>query len=156
MQRFGSATVLGAALAVAAPAGAQAPAAMPDSMRAVVAAALTWTDLSVPGFAPGTKMALVQGNPAAGSYTLRLSFPDGYKFPAHWHPNAENITVLSGSFQLGMGGREDASSLKTYGPGDYLYIPGKMPHFGGARGITVVQLHGEGPFAINLAEPTRP
>lgn len=158
MQRTGRVLVLGTALAMAAPAVAQAQAATDaETMRAVTATALTWTDASVPGFAPGMKMAVIHGNPeVAGSYTLRLSFPDGYKFPAHWHPMTENATVLTGSLQLGMGERVDESSLKAYGAGDYLYIPAKMPHFGGARGYTVIQLHGQGPFTINLVEATRP
>ena len=121
-------------------------------MSVVTAGSVTWTDAKIPGFAPGMKMAVVHGNPdAAGApYTLRLSFPDGYRFPAHWHPKVENLTVLSGTLLLAMGERADEAKLKTYGSGDYLNITGSKPHFGGARGATVIQLHGEGPFAINL------
>ena len=120
-------------------------------MRAVAANAITWSDADIPGFAPGMKIAAIQGNSAeAGPYTLRLSFPDGYRFPAHWHPMAEHLTVLSGTLQVAMGERADETKLKAYGPGDYLYIPATHPHFGGARGVTVIQLHGQGPFAINL------
>jgi uncharacterized RmlC-like cupin family protein len=66
------------------------------------------------------------------------------------------VTVLSGAVQLGMGGRVDDAKLKTYGPGDYLHIPATMPHFGGAQGATVIQLHGQGPFAINLVGTASP
>jgi uncharacterized RmlC-like cupin family protein len=65
---------------------------------------------------------------------------------------AENLTVLSGTFQLATGDRVDDSKLKAYTAGDYVYMPATMPHFGSARGFTVVQLHGEGPFKINLVE----
>lgn len=124
-------------------------------MQMMGSAGMQWTDLSVPGFAPGMKMAPVHGDPnGKGDYTLRLRFPDGYEFPAHYHPNAEHVTVLSGSFTLGMGSRTDRSALRTYGPGDFIYIPGKNPHFGGARGETVIQLHGIGPFEIKLASAT--
>ncbi|MGI8498242.1 MAG: SgcJ/EcaC family oxidoreductase [Gemmatimonadaceae bacterium] len=113
--------------------------------------AISWTDLVVPGFPPGTKMAVLHGDPSGkGDYALRLQFPDGYAFPVHWHPGGEHLTVLSGTFLLGMGNSVDASALKTYAPGDFLYIPGRNSHFGGARGVTVIQLHGTGPFAINL------
>jgi UDP-glucose 4-epimerase len=37
----------------------------------------------------------------------------------------------------------DRAALKTYGPGDFLYAPAKMPHFATVKGETVVQLHGE-------------
>ncbi|HEX6748089.1 MAG TPA: cupin domain-containing protein [Longimicrobium sp.] len=135
----------------------QQPAPPAGGMRMVANSSLTWADANIPGFAPGMKMAVVDGNPAqAGPYTMRLSFPDGYRFPPHWHPAAENLTVLSGTFLLAMGERADESGLHTYGAGDYFYIPPQMPHFGGARGETVIQLHGTGPFAINLVNAPRP
>jgi quercetin dioxygenase-like cupin family protein len=59
---------------------------------------------------------------------IRLAFPDGYKFPPHWHPMAENVTVLEGDFMLGMGDTVDASKQATYKPGSFLYIPAKMSH----------------------------
>ena len=153
MQRYASAVAVAAVLTgAAAPAarGQGAPA-HADAMNAVSAKSITWSDAKVPGFAPGMKIAVVQGNPdSAGLYTLRLSFPDGYRFPPHWHPMAENVTVLSGTLKLAMGERADESKLKAYGPGDYLYIHATKPHFGGARGSTVIQLHGQGPFAINV------
>lgn len=125
-----------------------------DSMVAVAAKTVAFAPIEIPGFATGIKIATINGDPAAaGPYTIRLSFPDGYKFPAHWHPNDENLTVLSGTFQLGMGSKPDDSKLKTYEAGDFLFMPATHPHFGGVKGATVVQLHGQGPFAINLATP---
>jgi hypothetical protein len=41
-------------------------------------------------------------------------------------------------------------------PGDYLRIEGKHPHFGGAKGATVIQLHGQGPFTIELVQKPTP
>jgi quercetin dioxygenase-like cupin family protein len=64
----------------------------------------------------------------------------------------ENLTVLSGTLLLAMGERADEAKLKTYGPGDYLHMPATRPHFGGARGATVIQLHGQGPFKIELVQ----
>jgi uncharacterized protein (TIGR02246 family) len=113
--------------------------------------AITWSPLSVPGFDPGVMVAVVRGDPSkSGDYTLRLKFPAGYRFPVHWHPGAENLTVLSGTFQLAMGNTADWSQLKSYGPGAFIYAPARHAHFGGAQTETVVQLHGMGPFAINL------
>lgn len=117
-------------------------------------AGMQWNDLSVPGFPPGMKIAALHGDPAGkGDYTIRLRFPDGYQFPAHYHPNAEHLSVLQGTFLFAMGERADRSAQKMYGPGDFLYIPPKHPHHGGARGETVIQLHGEGPFEIKLVNP---
>lgn len=129
-------------------------AAQHGNMEVSAAKALQWTDLEVPGFDPGMKLAAIHGDPAAADqpYTLRLQFPDGYRFPAHWHPNAENLTVLSGTFLLAPGA-EETDQFTEYAPGDFLHIPGRNPHSGGAKGVTVIQLHGTGPFTINLGAP---
>jgi len=116
---------------------------------------VTFAPLEVPGFASGLKLATIYGDPnaASGTYVIRLQFPAGYRFPAHWHPNAENLTVLSGQFLLGMGEKEDAAKLVSYAPGTFMYIPGKMPHYGGVKTATIIQLHGEAPFKIELVKP---
>jgi quercetin dioxygenase-like cupin family protein len=127
---------------------------MGKEMTAVIGKSVAWNPIEIPGFPTGLKIAVITGDPAAeGPYTIRLAFPDGYQFPAHWHPRDENVTVLSGAFQLGMGDKPDLSKLSTYEPGDFLFMPATKPHFGGVKGATVVQLHGQGPFAINLATP---
>lgn len=119
-------------------------------------AAIKWSDISINGFPPGLKLAVIHGNPeGTGDYAVRLQFPDGYRFPVHWHPKAEHVTVLTGSFNLGMGTTVNAAAEKTYGPGDFLYLPAKNTHFGGAKGVTVIQLHGVGPFAINVGVPPK-
>ena len=131
---------------------AQAPDAM-GGMSAVSAQSITFADISVPGFNPGMKIAVIDGNPdSTGAYTLRLSFPAGYRFPPHFHPMAENVTVLSGTLLLAMGERADESKLQAYAAGDYLHLPPVKPHFGGARDATVIQLHGQGPFKIMLPQ----
>lgn len=124
------------------------------AMSDVAAADLEWGDIEVPGFAPGMKIAAIHGDPSVDDepYTLRLAFPDGYMFPPHWHPRAENVTVLEGTFLLSMGEAFDESELVSYGPGDYLFIEAENPHFGGAEGRTVIQLHGVGPFDIMVVE----
>ena len=121
----------------------------------VVASAVTFKPIEIPGFPTGTKIAVLHGDPNAesGDYTLRLSFPAGYRFPAHWHPMGEHLTVLKGSLLLGMGDKADGAKMESYQPGSFMYIPGKMSHFGGARGATVIQLHGVAPFKIELSKP---
>jgi quercetin dioxygenase-like cupin family protein len=109
---------------------------------------LVWRDYEPAGFGPGLQIAVVHGDPSVPDepYTIRASFVDGYIIPAHYHPRAENLTVISGTFMLGMGTDHDESKLVGYRPGDFLYIPGGHVHFGKARGPTVIQLHGIGPF----------
>lgn len=125
-----------------------------SDMHTQAATGIQWTDFNPPWPSQGAKIAVIHGDPASnGAYTLRLQFPDGYEFPPHWHPKGEHITVLSGVFRLGMGGTANAAAIREYHPGDFIYAPARMPHFGGARGVTVVQLHGIGPFAVNLGSP---
>ncbi len=120
----------------------------------VTPAAIEWADLDVPGFAPGMKVAALAGNSSEADqpYTLRLLLPDGYAFPPHWHPRAENILVLTGAMYLAIGEERDHSKVKKYEAGDYLYIPAKLAHYGQAVEETVLQLHGIGPFDIIVVE----
>lgn len=143
---------------VPAPAVAAVPTPAPgdgSEMEIVASSGLKWGPLELPGFKPGIEITAIHGDPSKeGDYTVRLRFPAGYQFPSHWHPNGEHLTVIRGSFRLGMGEKENPALLKTYAPGDFLYIPAKMPHFGGARGATEIQLHGTGPFQVFLASQT--
>ncbi len=119
----------------------------------IMADDLEFVALEVPGFDSGMQVAGLYGDfTMEGPYALRLSFPDGYRFPPHWHPMDENLTVISGTLLLAMGDTADDSQLVSYGPGDYLNLPAEHPHFGGATGYTVIQLHGVGPFEIMLVE----
>jgi len=67
-----------------------------------------------PAFPPSAMFAVIAGDPAAtGLVTVRLEMPAGYTIPPHFHPTDEHVTVLKGSFSLGMGdvidkGRSDA------------------------------------------------
>ena len=117
---------------------------------------LTWGDFMPPGFNPGMKLAVMHGDPGVkGDYVVRLMFPAGYRFPVHWHPGAEHLTVVSGTFLLGMGNTANESVIKSYGPGDFLYIPARHAHFGGstAQEASVIQLHGDGPFQVIVGAP---
>ena len=124
-------------------------------VKSLAGSGLTWSDFSPAGFDPGMKLAVLEGDPGVkGPYVIRLQFPAGYRFPVHWHPGIENLTVVSGPFQLAMGNTADWSSLKTYAPGDFIYIPPRHAHFGGsAAQPSVIQLHGEGPFQLVLGAP---
>ena len=138
------------------PAGSSSASMAMGDVKTLANSALVWNDFQLPGFDPGVKLAVLEGDPGGkGHYVIRLMFPAGYRFPVHWHPGIENLTVISGPFQLAMGNTVDWNALKTYSAGDFLYIPPKHAHFGGsgASGPSVVQLHGEGPFAVILGPP---
>jgi quercetin dioxygenase-like cupin family protein len=100
--------------------------------RSVTDQDIEWNDYQPPGFGPGLKIAVIHGDPSVPDepYTIRASFTDGYIIPAHIHPLAENLTVLSGTFMLAMGVDRDDSKLVGYRPGVFLYNTRGHPHNG--------------------------
>jgi quercetin dioxygenase-like cupin family protein len=103
---------------------------------------------------PGAKASVLQGDPEkAETFTLRLSLPDGYRVPPHSHPADELVTVIEGTFRIGMGDKFDASALTTLPPGGFVAMQPGTRHFVQTRGETVVQIHGIGPWKINYVNP---
>lgn len=102
-----------------------------------------------PFFPAGARFAVLQGDPSAsGEYTVRLEMPSGYTIKPHFHPTDEHVTVISGTFVVGMGDSVDMGHSQTLAAGGFITAPAQAHHFAIARGRTVVQVHGEGPFAI--------
>lgn len=58
-----------------------------------------------PAFAAaGAKISVIEGPLSdARPITARIRFPANYRLPAHHHPVIEHVTVLSGTFHMGMG-----------------------------------------------------
>jgi quercetin dioxygenase-like cupin family protein len=106
-------------------------------------------------FAPGAKMAVLQGDPGkAELFTVRLDLPDGYKIAPHFHPTDENVTVISGTFLVGMGDKLDAGAASMLRAGGFVTAGANMHHFAIARGHTVVQVHAMGPFVLTYVNPS--
>ena len=98
---------------------------------------------------------MLEGDPtAAGTFTIRLKLPNGYKIPPHTHPTVENVTVLSGTFRAGMGTTFDDAKLTNLGRDAFISIPAEHAHYAMARGETVVQVHGLSPFVLTYVNPT--
>lgn len=114
---------------------------------------IQWTDgpASLP---KGAKIAVLEGDPAKeGFFTMRVWLPDGYIVPPHTHPKIEHVTVISGTFNFGMGERFDRDATEPMPAGAFGYWPPGMKHFVWAKGETVIQFHGIGPWAINYLNP---
>ena len=111
---------------------------------------LKWTPIM-----KGCDLAPVSGDSSVegASFVLRIRCVDGAKIPAHWHPTDENVTVLKGTFLVGMGETFDETKLQTMNVGNFLTMPKEMRHFGGCKGETIVQVHGMGPFKVNWVNP---
>ena len=137
----------------AAPAKAE-PAAEPGTHISFVPADIKWQD-APPSLPKGSKVFVMEGNISApGPFTLRALLPDGYKVPPHWHPAVEHVTVLRGTFYLGMGDKWDEALGKAYPVGSFTAMPQGMHHFAWAKGETVIQVHGIGPWGITYVNPS--
>lgn len=102
----------------------------------------------------GAQATVLSGDPGKpGPFTLRLKTPAGYKIPAHSHPTAEAVTVISGAFAIGMGDKLDEAKATILGPGGFVNLPPNMNHYAFTTAETVVQVNSEGPFAIKYADP---
>jgi quercetin dioxygenase-like cupin family protein len=121
----------------------------------LTAAEIKWGD-GPPTFPKGAKLAVLYGDPSkAGElFIVRLKMPANYKIPAHWHPTDENITVISGTFLMGMGDKLDSAKARAYAPGGFMVTPAKTNHFAIAKGETVVEVAAIGPFAITYVNPS--
>lgn len=129
------------------------PTAISSPHVVVPAAAVKWVD-PPPSVPPGAKLAAIAGDPSKPEpFTIRLQLPAGYKIAPHWHPTDEHVTVLSGTFAAAMGKAWDDKALANLPAGSYAVMAATMPHYATARGATVVQVHGIGPFVLNYVNP---
>jgi hypothetical protein len=157
MRKLLTALVLGSCVTVA---GAQTPAKAMKTAKPATGGhvLLTPGDLkwgpAPPVLPAGAQVAVLDGDPfKPGFFTLRLKFPDGYKIPAHTHPTDENIVVVQGTFRAGMGDAFSEPGLHDFPVGSFVKMPKHMSHFATAKGETVVQIYGNGPFVVNYVNP---
>jgi quercetin dioxygenase-like cupin family protein len=107
-----------------------------------------------PGLPPGAKMAVLAGDPTKkGLFTVRMQAPAGYKVPPHTHPTAENITVISGTFDIGMGDKFDDAAGKPLEAGSFVLLHAGMKHYAWSTADAIIQIHGKSPFEIKYVNP---
>ena len=108
-----------------------------------------------PSLPPGAKMAVLYGDPAkTGLFIVRAKFPANYKIPPHLHKASENVTVLAGTFYMGLGEKFDQGSGQELPVGGFASIPANHPHYAWAgKEETVVQVHGVGPSDLRFVNP---
>lgn len=127
---------------------------VPGQHAVVTAGDLKWGP-APPSLPAGAEAAVVDGDPTKpGPFVMRAKFPAGYRVGPHWHPTDENLTIISGSFSVGMGDAFDEGSMKTLAAGDFVRMPKQMHHYAMAKEAAIVQIHGTGPFAITYVNPS--
>ena len=143
-----SAAMLVACIAYAANAGAQA-----DAHSLMAPKDMKWGP-APPSLPKGAKITVLQGDPGkSGPFVLRLMMPGGYAIAPHWHSQDEQLTVISGTFYLGLGDNVDAKQAKGLPAGGFHFLPASQHHYAFSKGPAVVQLNGNGPFDITYLNP---
>jgi quercetin dioxygenase-like cupin family protein len=102
----------------------------------------------------GSEMAVLYGDPSKeGLFAMRLKLPQGYQIPPHTHPKPEVVTVISGTFRLGMGETADLDKAKALPAGSFFALEPGMAHYAAADEDTVIQLNSTGPWTIDYVNP---
>src|SRR5205807_8082037 len=109
---------------------------------------------ATPRYPEGAEFAIITGNPGQeGPFVLHIKAPAGYKVPPHVQPADENVTVISGTVNFGMGDKVDAAKETAVKPGGYFKASKGMAHYASFPEPTIIQVHGVGPTGINYINP---
>ncbi len=130
---------------------AQAPAPMHQNIDP---GSIKW-EPAPPCMPPGAMVAVLYGDPSKDGeyYVMRLKAPDGFKVMPHTHPADEHLTVLKGTFLVGMGEKWDDSAMKSLGAQGHSFMPKNTAHFAMVKGETIIEASGVGPFGITYINP---
>lgn len=129
-----------------------APLSPENAVTVVTTAEAVW----MPGptaFPTGLELCVLQGDPSKdGPFVVRLRAPVGYRIPVHVHGGAEHVTIITGDLQVGTGKTFDTAKLRSLAPGDFISIPGNVPHYAMTTSGMVMQVHGNGPLTITCLD----
>lgn len=136
---------------VAVPALAAEP--VMEGQISIIPSDIKWAD--APSIGPGAKLAVLEGDlKQAVPITFRIKLPPNFKIAVHTHPVFERVTVLTGTFHLGIGEIFDSAKAKAYPAGGVTMMPPGMPMFAYTTDEeTVLQIHGTGPWGIHYHNP---
>jgi quercetin dioxygenase-like cupin family protein len=138
-------TIVAGSVAVAQKSAPEVVVLTPDEMK--------WRSQGVLA-APGLEQVNLVGDPArSGPYTIRLRFPKGYRIPPHTHPDAREVTILSGTYATGYGEKFDPANLKILPTGSFYTEPANVPHYIEIKEEVVLQVSGIGPSGRKYVNP---
>jgi quercetin dioxygenase-like cupin family protein len=126
---------------------------MPADHIMVMPNAIKWGD-APPSLPPGAKVAVLEGDPkAAGLFTMRIKIPANYRIMPHSHPADEHVTVIKGTFYMGLGEKFDKKTAKEIPTGGFAMMNTGTRHYAFTKGECIIQLHGMGPWGIIYVNP---
>jgi hypothetical protein len=131
---------------------AGAPAQPTTQVAALLPQDVRW--FTPPYYTDGRLRANLRGDSAkGGDWIDRVKIPGSSRVLAHTHPADEIVTVVQGTWYLGIGKKFEETALKGYPAGSFLVIPAGVPHFLATReGPVIVQLDGHGIFQTNYVK----
>lgn len=123
-----------------------------DTIR-IHADELNWKPAPAP-FPAGAEIVAIEGSAKSpGLFTIRVKFPPNYLLPAHFHPEDERVTVISGSVYIGFGETADTSRGTKFSAGDFYINPKNSHHFVYTKEEgAVLQLNCEGPWGLTFCQ----
>jgi len=128
-------------------------AALGEDMVVATPDALKWGP-APPSLPKGAQMAVLSGDPSGnGPYMIRSKLPAGYQVPAHNHPTVQNVTVISGTSNVGMGDKLDETKGEPVKAGGFFQMPKGMHHYVWFSEDTILQSNGIGPAGITYINP---
>jgi hypothetical protein len=103
---------------------------------------------------PGQWVEKVWGDPSKPGepFVLSIHQDAGYITLPHVHSTDESITVVKGTWSLGMGPRFDQAALEPMEIGSFGMAPRNMAHFALSKTETILQVHGIGPFTSTVVD----
>ena len=111
----------------------------------------------VPGYPAGYARMMLDGKADEhGSHTYRVRLPAGFKTEPHTHPSDEDVTVLQGTWRLGLGESFDVARLQAVPAGSFVTIPAGTAHFISTETETIVQVHGVALVGMSYVKARRP
>lgn len=137
---------LAVGLALALPATRGEPAEPRRQVTAVAPKDIRW---STPAYyTDGRQRAHLLGDSSKGGEWIdRVRIPGDSKVLPHTHPHDEVVTVIEGTWYLGIGEAFDETKLAAHPAGSFILIPAGVPHFLATKeGPVVVQVGGHGVF----------
>jgi len=100
----------------------------------------------------GAQIAALSGDPSkAGPYVVRVKVPPNTTFGSHYHGGAENLTVISGTFYVGLGDKVDKNKLTALRAGAFAHVDKGVRHYALTKDDgAVIQINGEGPMTMMM------
>jgi quercetin dioxygenase-like cupin family protein len=119
-----------------------------ETHKLVTPQEVVWS-VAPPALPKGAELAVLYGDPSKeGPFVMRLKVPSNYHVAPHMHPTPELVTVISGTFKLGMGDDVDKSKTQALPAGSFFALAPDTPHFAYTDEETVLQISTNGPWGL--------